>query len=458
MAKAIIMPKFGFTQEDAEVVALLKNEGDTVRAGDPLMEVTTDKVNMEVEAPVDGVFAGLRVKVGDVVPVTEVIAYILAPGEALPDDASPVTAPAAVIATETTDAPVSSDIGANATPVASRMIQEFKLDAGAIRGSGPSGRITRQDVDAHIRAQTSSNGKIRATPAARRLSRELDVSLAQVKGSGPRGRVQGSDVEDYARTVEGQAVVVEPVASPATEEVAAVTPAPTKAPSRRIPFTSMRRAIARNLTRSYQEAPHITFQRDVDMTALQDLVVKANQYRTGDQAKVTVTAALAKVVAWALLRHPLVNSQLGNDEIILNEAVNIGIAVALEDGLIVPVVRDVPQKGIQTIATDMALLTDRARKGTLKAPDLADGTFTISNLGMLGIDRFTAIINPPQVAILAVGTTKKRFIPDENDAPVLRPICSLVLSVDHRVVDGAVAARFMADVAMGVEEPRLLVL
>ncbi len=427
MVKEVIMPKFGFTQEESQIVEWLVKEGDTVEVGDPLLEVTTDKVNMEVEAPAGGVVGGIRAAAGDTVPVTQVIAYILSPGESLPAEA---------------DAVATNNV-APATPIAARLAAGSGVDMSRVAGTGPGGRVTRKDVEQYLAAQPVQDGKVRATPAARRLAREAGLALTNVSGSGPNRRVQAADVRASAAAT--------------VPAVAPTAPSPGGGP-RRVPFSTMRRTIARTLQRSMQEAPHVTFGVDIDMTAVLALVGRANERPAAGEDKVTLTAALARTVAWALARNPTLNSHIGEDELLVWPAANIGIAVALDDGLLVPVVQDAGAKGIRRLAAEIADLSRRARQGKLRPEELAGGTFTISNLGMLGVDRFTAIINPPQVGILAVGRTRRVFVPGDDDRPVVRPICTLTLSADHRAIDGAVAARFMADLRDVVENPDLLVL
>lgn len=463
MAKEVIMPKFGFTQEEAEVVAIYKHNGDSVRNGDPLMEVTTDKVNMEVEATAAGILAGLDLKEGDVVPVATVIAYILTAEEAAAGVSLPSTTPSAEKSVETEAGSSTQQEAAqhavpstrDATPVAARLMAEAGIAPAAVTGTGPQGRVTRQDVEAFLAATSPSepaNGKVRASPNARRLAREQGISLGDLIGSGPNGRIQGWDVLAGGNVPER-----------GSEEAIAEAPqdgqgsrSATPSAFTEIPFTSMRRAIARNLTKSYQDAPHIFFQRDIEMTALQSLLDTLRQHPA--PAKLSMTVLLAKVVARALVQHPLLNSHLDGEVVRQYHTVNMGIAVALDDGLIVPVLKDVEGKGMGQLSAELSDLTQRARANQLKAPDLANGTFTISNLGMFGIDQFTAIINPPQVAILAVGATTRRFIPDTHDQPVLRSVCTFTLSVDHRVIDGAVAAQFMATLAEGLLTPSLLLM
>lgn len=473
MAREVIMPKFGFTQETAEIVRWLKKEGDAVEAGDPIAEVTTDKVNMEVEAPASGILADLRYKEGDVVPVTEVICTILAPGEALPAQPVPDTAaqmPAAKGETVTTGggASVETPAAVKATPLAERIAREAGLALDQIQGSGPGGRITRSDVEAALSRQPS--GKVRAVPAARRLAREAGADLAEIPGTGPGGRVQSVDVQRYLASRPAAAVAqpAEPSQPPAIQPskavpaAAAPLPAATQPGVQVLPLAGMRRTIAQRLQKSAQEAPHINLEIRVDVTRAEALRSRANQQRGEGHPKVSLTAVLAKAVSWALKRNPYLNAWLQSgpqgDQIVLIQQVNLGIAVALPEGLIVPVIRQVEEKGLLQLAQEMEDLTERARQNRLRPEEVMDGTFSISNLGMFGVERFTAIINPPQVAILAVGAVRKEVIADENDQVVIRPMMTLTLCADHRVVDGAVAAAFLRDLKTVLEDPQLMVL
>lgn len=470
----VILPKFGFTQETAEIVAWLRQEGDWVEKGDPIAEVTTDKVNMEVEAPASGVLSGLRFKPGDVVPVTEVIAYILERhevGQAQPTQPTAASAPAA--------APASKPDGqaaVKATPLAERIARAAGLDLSALEGTGPGGRITRRDVE---EALGSPMGKVRAAPAARRRARELGVPLQQVVGTGPQGRIQTADVE---RAFAAQQQAAQAPAAPPTPAVQPAVPPPTAPPPTApavqpavvpqpapaplggevVPLVGMRRTIAQRLQRSAQEAPHIHLEVSADVTQAEALRQRANAQRREGQAKVSLTAVLVKACAWTLRRHPKVNAWFQSDaqgeRIVLLPTANVGVAVALPDGLIVPVVRNAEQKGLWQIAQEVEDLVQRARQGKLSPQDVQDGTFTVSNLGMLGISRFTAIINPPQVAILAVGAVRREVTADEQGAVVVRPTVTLTLCADHRAVDGAVGAYFLADLKRALEDPQVMLL
>lgn len=458
MATPIIMPKFEMSQEEGIVVDWLVAEGDVVEKGDPIMEVETDKVTMEVEAPENGALRGLLVGAGDVVPVTEVIAYIVPEGEEWTPPQQETKSETAV-STQPAPATTTAETMPKATPIAQRMAAANDVDLAQISPPEDGQKIRRQHVEAYLQQQAGApaavesngdhapNGKVRATPAARRLARERGLALAQISGSGPRGRIQADDVADYEAPTAVAPVVPEPTTAAAADDV--------------LPVSRMRRTIAERLTQSYQTIPHITFTVAAEMTAVLDLRQRLNALAEKEgAARVSVTAVLAKVCAWALDRHPLLNASWGDNGIQLHHQANIGIAVALADGLIVPVVADVAAKGMRTVAAEVRELTARARDNRLQPQDVQGGTFTISNLGMLGIDHFTAIINPPQSAILAVGRTVKQPVVVETaagDELVIRPRMQMTLSVDHRTVDGAVAARFLQDVVAGLEEPdRLL--
>ena len=436
MATAVIMPKFGFTQEDSQLVAWLVDEGAAVEEGDPLAEVTTDKVNMEVEAPESGILGGLRIQPGDTVPVTEVIAYIIQPGEALPEEKPEPVRREAAASTAAPAAPQRP--GPAVTPVAARLAQEQAIDLGQVRGSGSGGKITRTDVEMYL---AQGGGKVRAAPAARRLGREHGVALESVAGSGPRGRVQAADV----------LAVVERMTRQAPPSVAS-------AGMRRVPLDKMRRAIAANLQASWQQAPHITFTADIDAGAMLALVNSANERDGGDNGKASLTGAISHAVAWTLQRHPRLNCHLVDDDLLYFDAVHLGVAVALDEGLMVPVIRDAHRKGTRQLSAEIRAVAARARAGTLRPTDLGGATFTISNLGMYGVDQFAAVINPPEVGILAVGSTRRAFVPDVDDRPVLQSRFTITLSADHRAVDGAVAALFMAELRTALEQPGVMTL
>ncbi len=423
MATEVIMPKVDMVMDNGTFVEWLKQEGDQVKKGDPLFVVLTDKANIEVESPASGILAGLSAKPDDVIPVTTVIAYILEPGEALPvgDAAKPAPAaepisPAEPAAVKTISPPASADLG-----------------------------------------------KVRATPAARHLAAELGIDLALVSGSGPQGRVHKDNVLAFAGQQPAARVEVEPparpVAAPAASGVvpAVEIPLPNIPRKEVTPLAGPRKIIADRLTYSAFTAPHITLSLRVDMTEatrLRQRVSPLIEQKTG--RKPSFTAIIARAVAAILPRHPYLNASLHGQEIIVWAEVNLGIATSLEDYLIVPVIKGAERKNLEQIVAEMADVIERARAKRLPPAEMSGSTFTISNLGMYGIESFTAIINPPETAILAVGAIVDTPVGVEGQLE-LRPMMNVTLAADHRVVDGAAAAQFLAELKRSLENPYLLI-
>jgi pyruvate dehydrogenase E2 component (dihydrolipoamide acetyltransferase) len=438
VAKAVIMPKFGMTQEEATIVKWIVKEGDFVETDDPIAEVTTDKVNMEVGAPAEGYIGGIRFQEGDTVPVTKIIAYILAEGED-PPEIEETSAATAVSAPPVSQAETHSETSP-ATPVAQRLAEAKGIQLSTVKGSGSDGKITRKDIEIHMGSETAISTlhkKTPATPAARHVARERGVDLLSVEGSGPRGRIQEGDV----RAATGK---------PAPR-LASSTLAPSGEPIE-VPLEGLRRTIAERMQASYQQAPHITFTADVDMSRAIEFRSFANARRPGGE-KVSMTALIMKAVAWALTQHPQMNAYVTDDRVILFPDVHLGVAVAIDEGLIVPVVHFADRKGLYRVADEVNDLTRRGRECSLMPDDVAGGTFTVSNLGMFRVDHFNAILNPPQAGILAVGRTVRRIVPDEEDRPVVKPMMAITLSADHRAIDGVLAARFLEDICTALEEP-----
>jgi pyruvate dehydrogenase E2 component (dihydrolipoamide acetyltransferase) len=446
VAKPVIMPRFGMTQEEATIVKWLVKQGEWVEPDDPLAEVTTDKVNMEVPAPAEGYLGGIRYAEGDTVPVTRVIAYILQEGETAPEqdlEPEPDRPTEAAVAPTPSGPPTR----VKASPLARKIAESEGVSISRLSGSGSDGRITRHDVKAYLQAMRAASAapsdRTRATPAARRAARERGLALTGLQGSGPQGRIQEADVLPTAQ---------KPSASPGFTGAVGAGGEPVL-----IPLEGLRKTIADRMQASAQNAPHITLDVQADMTRAIDFRTYANE-RAPQDARVSMTALLVKIVAAALRRHPEMNAHMREDGILLLPNVNVGVAVAMENGLIVPVIHDADLKPLYEIARELNDLSQRARHGALLPDDVAGGTFTVSNLGMFGIDRFTAIINPPQVGILAVGKTEQRFVPDSSGVPVARPHMTLTLSADHRALDGAQAAQFLADVRDSITEPASIML
>lgn len=420
----VIMPKLEMSQETGLIVDWLKQEGESVKMGEPIMMVETDKVTVEIESPGDGILRGISFKAGDTVPVTTVVAYLYQPDEK-PVLAVASPAPATPISDSTSSAPL-------VTPVAVRMAVAEGVELAQVTGSGPAGRVMKSDVEAVIEQ------KRRASPAARRIAREQNIPLAEIEGTGPRGRIQTPDV------LKTLAQVSSPVAR-----------APLGAPEI-IPLRGMRRKIAERIQSSYQTVPHISFTARVDTTALEQLRTRLNERSEKlNGPHVSLTTMFVKIVAHTLRQHRWLNSALREDKILLFPYINIGVAVALPDGLIVPVIQNADQKGIESLAGEVTDLTQKARQNKLQPTDVANGTFTISNLGPFGIEQFNAIINPGQAAILAISASQAEVVPVDG-RPEIRPILRMTLSADHRIIDGAVAAHFMMDLKSAMEFPSLV--
>ena len=443
MPVPVIMPKVDMDQEKATIISWEKNEGEEVKYDEVLLTVETEKVAIDVTAPAAGTLVGILYKSGDVVPVATEIAYILKPGESLPDNASISTAAPKTNQDATpaaTKSPTPSVV--QASPLALRIAEELHIPIQDVPTKHQ--KISKEDVEAYAASLKSpeqvsvvSPDKSAATPAARRVSKETGVPLSSVSGTGPSGRIQAADVLR----------VEKPRPLPTGDRQAEI-----------VPLVGMRAKIAHKMQASFQDAPHIAETIEVDVSRLESLKSRLNEVAASKgKGKVSLTAIIVKLVAWALERHPYINSSLIDENICLWNEVNIGVATALENGLIVPVVHGANHLSFIETAGKINDLSQRARQGRLELTEVQRGTFTISNLGMYGITQFRAIINPPENAILAVGTvTRKPIVVDDKDSIAVRPMMSLTLSADHRVIDGVVAAKFLSDLASVIEHPELL--
>jgi len=440
MAVEMIMPKVDMDQETGKVVDWLKGEGDQVKKGEVILVIETDKIAIDVEAPESGTLAGINAAPGDEVPIGTVIAYVLKEGESLPEDVEQ----AAGDSSEQEDpaaAPPEEDSPA-ATPAARSMAADHDLDLSQMRGSGQGGKILKKDVQAAMQqpSQVSPGGKVVATPSARRKARKAGISLDQVPGSGPGGRIQAFDVENYLETA---------AASPSSPQPAAE--------AETLPLVGMRQTIAERMTSSYKTIPHVQFTNRADVSAFLEVREELNrEAQDRGLEKISMTALLVSMVAGVLRDHPRLNSSLGDDQIVLHQEINIGVAVALEEGLIVPVVPQADQKTLRQLAKEVKELTSRARDRTLTNQQVKGGTFTITNLGPFGVEQFNAIINPPEAAILAVGSIQPQPVVLPDGSLDSRPLMSLTLSADHRIIDGVVAARFLSHLVRVIESPILM--
>src|SRR4051812_28570180 len=408
MATEIKLPRLGQGMESGTIVKWLKSEGQQVEKGEPLYELDTDKVTQEVEADASGVLLKIAVTQGEV-PVGRTIAVIGEQGESVE---------------------VSEDAQEEGTPARARE-QERE------RGREASTRGEMSEQVTQIREPQSGNGRVKASPLARRIARERGIDLTNVAGTGPEGRVVAEDVERAAATG-----APAPIAAPALPQQDVEIEQ----------LSSMRKTIARRLTEAWQ-APVFQLGITVDMARALEVRKRLVDLH-GDGAKPTVSDLLTKVCAMALVRHRAVNALYKDEAIELHPTANVGIAVAIPNGLVVPVIQSCERKTIAEIAAARAELVDRARSGKLQQGDLDGGTFTFSNLGMFGIERFVAVLNPPQAAILAVGSTDAKPVVVDGEV-VVRPRMELTLTCDHRAIDGATGARFLGDVKAFLEEPGL---
>ncbi len=376
MAVSIVMPALEMAQETGKIISWLKKEGDAIAKGEPIAEIETDKVVLEVEAAADGVLAGVTAAAGDVVQVGKTIAWIVAPGEKAPVETQ-TSAPAA------------------------RTMSEQPRAASTVTTAAP---ISAPKVEAKV------------SPKARRMAQELGVDLSQLVGTGPGGTISGEDVERAAGAKKAE-------------------PAPSGTPA----LSSIARLMAERTSQSWTTAPHFFLVREIDASGL---IAAREKYGRS----ITHTDLLVALVARTLAKHPKMNASWTGAGIQFNPNVNISIAIAVKDGVVGAVIPNADTARLADISARRQDLAERARAGRLHPPDVSGGTFTISNLGMFGVDAFSAIITPPQAAVLAVGRIADRVVA-VNGLIGIRPILTMTLSSDHRVVDGAQAAAFLKDVA-----------
>jgi pyruvate dehydrogenase E2 component (dihydrolipoamide acetyltransferase) len=398
MAFSVVMPALEMAQETGKLLAWRKKEGDRVAKGEPLLEIETDKAVVEVEAPADGVLAGIKASEGTDIPVGQTIAWIVAPGEQPPEESvAPAVPPARAVSQRASHAP-------------------------------------------HYIADTSRSAQAAApkiSPKARRLAKDLGVDINKIVGSGASGEILASDIQA--------------VANMKTSTVPAKDSEKIELP------TSIGRIMAERTTQAWTTVPHFFVRRDVDSTALNHLREKLlPELNRTHGIRITHTDLLVKLVARVLRSHPRLNASWTEAGIRLHRHVNIALAIAVNDGVVATTIRDADSLTLADIAAQRRDLSERAKQGKLRPADIADATFTISNLGMYEVDEFCAIITSPQAAILAVGAIRDRVIVADGQ-PAIRPIMTLTLSCDHRVVDGARAAMFLRDLAATLSHPETLV-
>jgi pyruvate dehydrogenase E2 component (dihydrolipoamide acetyltransferase) len=387
------MPALEMAQENGKLLAWRKKEGEAVAKGEPLLEIETDKAVVEIESPADGIIAGVKAHAGDVIPVGQTIAWIVLPGEKPPVEIQ---------------------------PSASGRRMETKSSSSPLAAAAKS-------------SAESSTSTARISPKARRLAREHGIDLSRVHGTGSEGEILAEDVLSL-------------VASPGSAKNAAASGVLET-------MSSIARLMAERTTQSWTSVPHFFVVREVDSGALIEAREKlGSAIEKAQGVRVTQTDLLVSLTARVLVKHPRLNASWTSEGIRLNPAVNIGVAMAVNDGVVAAVISGAQTKNLGEIAALRHDLTERARSGKLRPADIAGATFTISNLGMYKVDAFSAIINPPQAAILAVGRITDRVVPVDGK-PGVRPMMTMTLSSDHRVVDGARAASFLNDLADAIQDP-----
>ncbi len=401
MAIEVIMPKAGMDMQEGTVVKWFKKEGDYVKQGEILLEIITDKVNMEVEAEVSGTLLKINAQEGDILPVFSAIAYIGEAGE--------------------------QNEKVRATPAARKKSKAHGLDLTKIQGSGPNGRIQKIDVTTHL------NEMSKATPLAKKIAQMKNIDITSLKGSGFKGKVIK---EDVLNSMDG-----------GEQDM-----------SRLIPLTPMRKAVARRMSDSFFTAPAFTLNIDVDVTNMKGLRDNLNNIIFNEtKEKLTYTHVIVLACAKTLQKHPIINSTYTDDGILLHDHVSIALAVGLDEGLLVPVIRNAEKMSLKEIVTASKDLASRAANMKLKPEEQEGSTFTISNMGMYGIKHFNPIINQPNSAILGISTIIDTPVVIENEIRI-RPIMNVCMTIDHRVIDGTPGAKFLKDLKDILENPIQIIL
>ena len=428
MVKAIVMPKLGTTMKEGVVTAWHKKVGDHVQAGELLMTVESNKAQVDIDANASGYLVKIVHEEGDEVPVTLPVGYLADdPGETV-DTEAPAASP--LPGEDTSDIEPSTALAGTATapppgktlasPKARALAKQAGIPLGSIGGTGLDGMVTAADVE---KALPGGAFAVKATPTAREMAKQAGLDLSAIAGSGDQGRVMKADVQAAAAAPTGQA----------------------------LPLTGVRRTVAENMLKSVQTMAHAYHWLDVDMSAL----ASARKRMAEAEKKTSYNDFIVLAAVRALVDFPAMNSTLTQEGITLSSDVNIGVAVALEEGLIVPNIKAAQTKNLATLHREIGELAGRARAGALRPEEYRNGTFTVTNLGMYGLDGFFAIINPPEVGILAAGQVADRVVA-ENGVPVVKPTMTLTLTYDHRAVDGALTASFLAQIRRYLEDPCLM--
>lgn len=487
MAYEIKMPQLGLTMSEGTVTKWFKQVGEAVRHGELLFEVATDKITNQIESTATGVVLEIRVAEGTLAKVQSTLAWVGEAGEKVggvsapgilavaeaPEQAGRDGTKEALAAVPAAKAPaVEADGWVKASPAARKMAKERNVDLSVVTGTGAGGMVTEADVIGF--------GWVKASPAARKAARDRGIDLAMVRPSGPEGRVVERDVIAYESTQpavpkasplagklaaelavdlnrldkQGRIMSTDVLAAAASQKAVPTAAISGTEKENSKPLAGIRKVISERMSASWTSAPHVHLTVEVDMTRAMELKEQLAQ-STGQKA--SVTEIVVRCAAQVLKEIPIVNASLAGDRIILHEQVNMGLAVALDDGLIVPVIRQAEVLSLKQLREKIVDLGSRARLGKLTPDEISGGTFTITNLGMFGTDHFTPIINPPESGILAVCRTVDKPVVEKGQV-VVRPMCNFVLGFDHRLIDGAVGAKFMARFRELMENPlRLLI-
>lgn len=435
MASVVVMPKLGLTMKEGTLVSWQKKEGDEVSRGDVLFEVSTDKLTNEVESTESGILRKLLVDEGDVIECLKPIAIIGESNEDISSLIKELSAGGEVVEENNSEATgkqseevtnIDKKQGrVKASPAAKKFAEQNGIDLQEIEGTGPQGRITIEDVEKQMQ---DSKNKVKASGVASKIAEELNVDLSQIKKD---GRVMKEDVLSLCKC------------NKALEK---------SCDEKRVPMSQMRKVISSRMHQSWITSPAVTFDIKVDITNL-----KRVKDGLKEVCKVSYTDLLVKIVSKVLIQFPLVNCSVDGEELILRNFTNIGVAVALEEGLVVPVVKNADKKGLKEISQEIKELASKAKRNELTTDEITGGTFTITNLGMFGIESFSPIINQPEVAILGVNKITETPVA-QNNGIVIKPLMTLSLTADHRAVDGSVAAQFLAKLKEFIEKPEMLIL
>jgi len=464
VAEVIKMPKLGLSMQKGTIVKWLFKEGERVEKGEPLLEIETEKIVNEVESPISGILLKIYIHEEETAPILTPLGVIGKIGEKIDInkekdevEEKEKSEDKNILNAKKDNKSSKSEIiltgEVEASPMAIKYAKKANIEISKIKGTGPRARILKNDVKRYLREnnmpilEEENYGSEKISPCADCLSKEMGIDINKVKGSAPGGRIIKKDIEEYIKLNNFKK---ESVAEQYEDKS-------DKAIGKRIPYTGMRKIIGDRLSQSKFTAPHIYFTNSIDMSKIQKLT---DSFKKISTSKISINEFIVFAAAKVLSEQPKINCSLIGEEIIYHKDINIGVAVALEEGLIVPVVRNTDKKSLLAISKEIKNLVKLSREGKLMPDDYKEGTFTVSNLGMYGIEQFTSIINPPEAAILAVGAAKKVPIvieEESKDKLEIRPIAKFTLSVDHRLIDGVIAAKFLNQLKYYLEFPETFI-